>query len=81
MRNYRELQQIPFVNFHVPHGERAVAHLSLKALLQGRSPFLTKVCQTFQDVTTAIGAKIRFSPGNISLELPIRLQKINTGLL
>ena len=51
---HRELNYSPYVILPVPHGERAIVHASLKFMFRGRSPFLTNVCETFQDIPADI---------------------------
>ena len=58
----RELRHGLFVIFHVPHGERAVVHASLEASSRGRSPFLAKACNPFQDTVTDIEARWSQTP-------------------
>ena len=53
----RELRSRPCVILHVPHGERAVVQISLEVMFRGRSPFLTMVCSSFQDVAADIHAR------------------------
>ncbi len=51
---HRELNHSQYVILPVPHGERAIVRTSLEFMFRGRSPFLTKICSTSQDITANI---------------------------